>query len=149
MDVVEDTLPVELDEFLDRPLFCFLATLSVEGLPRVSPLWYLWEDGAVWIIGNRERTYTTRIERAPETALAIVDFDVRTGRVHHVGMRGRATLKPLDAGRVFRLLRRYLGSDEERWDEGFVGLDPSMWGLVRFDPATVVARDQSFSPSLD
>lgn len=149
MDVIEDTLPVELDAFLDRPLFCFLGTVSADGLPRVSPLWYLWEESAIWIVADRERTYATRVRETPETALAIVDFDVRTGLVQHVGMRGTAAVEPFDTARADRLLRRYLGADKERWDGGFRNLDPSKWGLIRFTPETAVARGQSFSPGLD
>lgn len=147
MELLEDTLPVELDAFLDRPLFCFLATLSAGGAPRISPLWFLWEDGSVWIIADRERTYAMRVERTPEAALAVVDFDARSGLVQHVGMRGAATLEPFDADRADRLLRRYLGERREAWDEGFRGLGPDRWGVIRFDPETVVARDQSFTPS--
>jgi predicted pyridoxine 5'-phosphate oxidase superfamily flavin-nucleotide-binding protein len=52
MEIIENTLPVELAEFLERPLFCFLGTISAEGEPRVSPLWYLWEDERIWIIAD-------------------------------------------------------------------------------------------------
>jgi len=52
MDVVENTLDTPLAEFLDRPLFCFPAQESGAG-PRVSPLRFCWEDGAVWIIASR------------------------------------------------------------------------------------------------
>lgn len=53
MNVVQDTLPIPLAEFFARPLFCFLATASPDG-PRVSPLWYGWEDEAVWTIADTE-----------------------------------------------------------------------------------------------
>jgi len=150
MEVLEKTLEVPLEEFLDRPLFCFLAQVSSDGEPRVSPLWYLWEDERIWIIADTvERSYTTRVEQRPRTALAVVDFEVTTGRVEHVGMRGRAELTPLDEDRVYRLLRRYLGEDTDEWDPGFVGLDHDRWSFIEFEPDTVVARDQSFSPSLD
>lgn len=149
MEIVEDTLSVELGRFLARPLFCFLATVTPDGRPRVSPLWYLWEESAVWIVAGRERSYTRRVRESPATVLAVVDFDPRAGRVQHVGMRGEASVEPFDADRVDRLLRRYLGDDPAAWDETFRGLDASDWGLIRVDPATVVARDQSFAPSLD
>lgn len=149
MEIVEDTLDVDLETFLNRPLFCFLATTD-HGSPRISPLWFLWEDSAIWIIGDTQKTYPTRIERNPETALAIVDFDRSTGRVQHVGMRGRATVEPHDPTRAERLLLQYLGSDKDEWDEPFFG-DPHEWGdemiMIRFDPETVVARDQSYSPA--
>ncbi|MFC3958040.1 pyridoxamine 5'-phosphate oxidase family protein [Halovivax cerinus] len=149
MDVVENTLPTDLETVLERPLFCFLGTASPEGSPRVSPLWYLWEDECIWIIADTvEKSYTTRVARHPETAVAVVDFDPGSGRVHHVGMRGTATIEPLDDVRAERLLRRYLGPDRSEWDDRFASLDSDRWGLLRFEPATVVARDQSFSPSL-
>lgn len=149
MEVIENTLDADVETFLQRPLFCFLATTD-EGAPRVSPLWFRWEDGAVWIIGDTRKTYPRRIERQPETALAIVDFDRSTGRVQHVGMRGRASVEPHDPERAERLLTGYLGSDREGWDEARFG-DPHEWGeemvLLRFVPGTVVARDQSYAPA--
>lgn len=148
MDVVENTLDVSLDTFLEQPLFCFLSTLSLDGFPRISPLWYLWEDERIWIIGDSEKTYKKRIEHHPQTSIAVVDFDVFSGRVHHVGMRGNAEIVPFDGDRVYRLLRRYLGEDTDAWNSRFVDLDPERWRFLRFEPETVVARDQSFSPSL-
>lgn len=149
MELVENTLPVDLETVLDRPLFCFFGTASPEGYPRISPLWYLWEDECIWIIADTvEKSYTTRVERTPETAAGIVDFEPTAGRVYHVGMRGRSTIEPMDEGRANRLLERYLGPDREKWDARFTSLDSGRWGLIRFDPETVVARDQSFAPSL-
>jgi len=148
MEVVENTLDEPLDAVLARPLFCYLGTVSKSGDPRVSPLWYLWEDETIWIIADTDRSYTPRVGANPRTALAVVDFDVETGRVVHIGMRGRATVDPLDPERVDRLLARYLGPDTTDWDEGFRDLDPGRWRFIRFSPATVVARDQSFTPSL-
>lgn len=149
MEIVENTLNVDLETFLNRPLFCFLATTD-DSSPRVSPLWFLWEDDAIWIIGDTQKTYPTRIEQNPETALAIVDFDRTTGKVQHVGMRGQATVEPHDPARAERLLSQYLGSDKDEWDKPFFG-DPYEWGdemvMIRFHPETVVARDQSYSPA--
>jgi nitroimidazol reductase NimA-like FMN-containing flavoprotein (pyridoxamine 5'-phosphate oxidase superfamily) len=137
---------LDLDEFLSRPLFAYLATVSEFG-PRVSPVWFLWEEGAIWIIGNRRSdTFPAQVEREPRCAATMVDFDRHRGMVHHVGMRGRATVAPFDRERALRLLRRYLGPDPAKWDAGrFVRpLDDADTVLVRFDPQTVVVRDQSY-----
>jgi len=148
MEVVENTLDVDVAAFLGRPLFCFLATVD-DGAPRVSPLWFLWEDDAVWIVADTQRTYPHRIEQNPETAIAIVDFDRTTGTVQHVGMRGRATVEPHDPSRAERLLAKYLGPERAEWDDSRFP-DPREWddtmATVRFDPDTVVARDQSYAP---
>lgn len=148
MEIVEDTLAVDIGTFLARPLFCFLATTSSEG-PRVSPLWYLWEDGALWIAVSPEtKSYPARIERDPRTAVAVVDFDVHRGLVQHVGMRGHASVEEFEPDRARRLFRRYLGP-EQRWDGRFHGVfdRADRYRLVRFEPETVVARDQSYAPA--
>jgi len=51
MEVVENTLSVPLERFLARPLFCSFAQESDTG-PRVSPLWFLWEGGAIWNVAQ-------------------------------------------------------------------------------------------------
>jgi hypothetical protein len=149
MKITEDSLEVAPDEFLARPLFCFLAQRSGEG-PRLSPLWFLWEDGAVWNVARLDgRSYPGRVWAYPETAVAVVDFDPATGWVEHVGMRGEATLEPYDRRRAGRLFEKYLGDDREAWPETFRGLDAESYRLIRFDPETVVARDQSYPAPAD
>jgi nitroimidazol reductase NimA-like FMN-containing flavoprotein (pyridoxamine 5'-phosphate oxidase superfamily) len=138
---------VDLDEFLSQPLFAHLATASDDG-PRESPVWFLWEEGALWILGSRRTdSFPARIEGEPRCAVGVVDFDVTTGLVQHVGFRGRATVEELDRERAKRLLARYLGTDEAWWDPRFretLG-DPDTV-FVRFGPDTAVTRDVSYSP---
>jgi len=137
---------VDIDDFLAQPLFAHLATASDEG-PRESPVWFLWEDGAVWIIASHVTdTFAHRIDRDARCAIGVVDFDRSIGLVQHVGLRGRATVEPFDAGRACRLLARYLGHDESAWDERFQATlsNPKHDVLIRFVPETVVARDQSY-----
>jgi nitroimidazol reductase NimA-like FMN-containing flavoprotein (pyridoxamine 5'-phosphate oxidase superfamily) len=144
MELIEDTLTVELDEFLDRPLFCFLAQESDSG-PRLSPLWFVWEDGAIWNIARlSDRSYPERVKQYPQTTVAILDFDPPTGRVEHVGMRGHATLEPYDESHAERLFRKYLGEETDEWPEMFVEFDTADYRLIQFEPETVVARDQSY-----
>jgi hypothetical protein len=117
-----------------------------ESGPCESPVWFLWEDEAVWIIGSRRaNSFPRRVEREPRCALGIVDFDRRRGLVHHVGMRGRATVERFDPARAKRLLARYLGDRSENWEPRFrETLDDPANVLIRFVPETVVARDQSY-----
>ena len=135
-----------MSEVLARPLFAHLATASEAGGPRESPVWFLWETDALWIIGNyRTDTFPTRIEREPRCAIGIVDFDRSMGLVQHVGFRGRARLESHDAERMKRLLSRYLGNDLSRWDPRFVEiLTDTDYIFVRFEPQTAVVRDQSY-----
>ena len=82
--------------------------------PRLSPLWFLWAEGAIWNVARLDgRSYPGRVREYPESALAVVDFEPATGRVEHVGMRGEATLEPYDRRRAGRLFEKYLGDDRE------------------------------------
>lgn len=143
-DLDENTARRLFDELLARPLFAHLATVSESG-PRESPVWFLWEDEAFWIIGNNQTdSFPKRIELEPRCAIGIVDFDVSSGTVQHVGCRGHAHLEAHDRDRITRLLSRYLGEVGE-WDPRFVKiLDDTDYALIRFVPETVVVRDQSY-----
>jgi Pyridoxamine 5'-phosphate oxidase len=136
---------VDVDEFLARPLFAHLATASEQG-PRVSPVWFLWEEGAVWVIGSRrDDSFPARVEHDGRCSVAVVDFDRKAGLVQHVGLRGAATVEPFERERARRLLARYLGDDEAGWDERFrQTLCDADNVLIRFVPATAVARDVSY-----
>lgn len=144
MAVIENTLDVAVDESLARPLFSVLGQSSPDG-PRVSPLWFLWEDRSVWHIAQTSgRSYPERVRRDPRTALAVVDFDPESGRVEHVGIRGEASLEPYDPDRAGRLLATYLGPDRQQWPDRFAGLDADGYRLLEVEPVTAVARDQSY-----
>ncbi|HEV7842921.1 MAG TPA: pyridoxamine 5'-phosphate oxidase family protein, partial [Pyrinomonadaceae bacterium] len=107
-DLDEEAAHRLMEEILARPLFAHLATGSEDG-PRESPIWFLWESEALWIIGNYQAdSFPERIKHEPRCAVGVVDFDDSTGLVQHVGFRGRARLEPHDACRMKRLLSRYL-----------------------------------------
>lgn len=148
MNIIENTLEESIDDVLQLPLYCFVATLSKEGDPRVSPLWYHWEEQRMWIIADLQKTYTSRIQANPATAIAVVDFDPYEARVRHIGMRGISTLEPLDDNLMQRKLTRYLGPNEDEWDPMFHDLDKDRWRFIKFEPKTIVARNQSYKPSL-
>jgi len=133
-----------MNEALSRPLFAHLATASESG-PRESPVWFLWEDGKLWMIGNYQTdSFPKRIELEPRCAIGIVDFDLATGLVQHVGFRGYASVEQHDEEKIRRLLSRYLGSPET-WDSRFAEvLGNKDYVVIRFTPETVVVRDQSY-----
>jgi hypothetical protein len=64
-----------------------------------------------------------------------------------VTARGRAELRPFDAERARRELRRYLAEDEQSWDERFRGgtFDAPSAGSLRLRPDHLRARDVSFT----
>ena len=145
MEIVDREGSLDLEAFLRRPLFAHLATTDA-GIARESPVWFLWEDGALWILTNRDDdSFPRRIEREPRCAVGIVDYDPAAGVVQHVGFRGRAAVVAFDRERAVRKLRKYLGPDESRWDRRRFALRSPSLAFVRFVPETAVVRDQSYA----
>ncbi|MBM7837230.1 nitroimidazol reductase NimA-like FMN-containing flavoprotein (pyridoxamine 5'-phosphate oxidase superfamily) [Alkalihalobacillus xiaoxiensis] len=134
-----------LNQVLSRPLFAHLSTVE-NGAPRDSPIWFLWEEDALWFIGNlHSDSFPTRVKNNPHCAVGIVDYDQTTGLVHHVGFRGQGQLLPPDSSRAKRLFTRYMGS-EEQWNQRFTAvLTNPDWIWIKMIPETVVIRDQSYS----
>jgi nitroimidazol reductase NimA-like FMN-containing flavoprotein (pyridoxamine 5'-phosphate oxidase superfamily) len=136
----------EIDEFLSRPLTARIATNG----PTVRPVWFLWEDGAFWILTGPWARLLSRVREDPALALVVDECDLSTGRVRQVIARGRAEVLAFDVPRGRRKLARYLGADEERWDQRFrryLHDDPAEKGTawLRLRPSSLVARDLSYT----
>ena len=106
----------ELDEFLSRPLYAFLAHDSGNG-PRSAPVWFQWDGQAVWIIGGT--TLPENLRREPRCAISIVDWNPATGLSQHIGLRGRAEMLAFDPVVARTIFRKSFGPAEDRWDPRF------------------------------
>ena len=132
----------EVEEFLARPLTARVAT---DG-PSVRPTWYLWEDGAFWILSGPWSRLPARVRVRPRIALTVDVCELDTGLVRQVVASGDADVRPFDVARGRRKLARYLGDDEARWDPRFRAYlhdDPgTVWAHLR--PSRLVAKDLSY-----
>lgn len=138
--------PFDIDVFLSQPLTARVAT---DG-PTVRPVWFVWEEGAFWILTGPWAKLFHRVSADPRIALVVDVCDVATGLVRQVIARGRAELVPFDVARGRRKLVRYLGPDESRWDTRFVHYlrdDPKVRGTVwlRLVPSSLTAHDLSYA----
>ena len=107
------------DDVLSRPLMANLATVTADGAPRNAPMWFIWEDDAIWLLGSTEASAVKHLERDPRCAVEIVYFDNEAGILLHLGLRGAATIEPMDPDRFKRLLHKYLGP-EVNWNRWFI-----------------------------
>ncbi len=138
--------PFDVDTFLARPLVARVATNG----PTVRPVWYLWEDGAFWVLTGPWTKLFTRVRADPALALIVDECDIATGAVRQVIARGHGALVPFDVPRGRRKLARYLGPDETRWDGRFRGYlydDPQTRGTMwlRIPPTSMIVEDFSYS----
>jgi nitroimidazol reductase NimA-like FMN-containing flavoprotein (pyridoxamine 5'-phosphate oxidase superfamily) len=136
----------DIDEFLAQPLTARLATAR----PAVRPVWYVWEEERFWILAGPWNNLPADVAADPNVAVVVDTCDVVTGACLQVTARGRAALTPYDPARARRKLERYLGSDIEAWDHRFRMYlsDSPDAQLLMIVPATLNARDLSFTPSL-
>ncbi|WP_375256955.1 pyridoxamine 5'-phosphate oxidase family protein [Citreimonas sp.] len=133
---------------LAMPLMAMLATVSDEGAPCNAPVWFLWEDGALWMPSSTGASSARRLEHEPRAAVEIVQFDNAGGVLLHVGMRGEAACVAMQPDRFRRLLSKYLGPDEAAWNPWFVDtvarIDDPDGRLIRLVPDSVFTNNVSF-----
>lgn len=140
--------PFDPDEVLCLPLFANLATTDVTGAPRNAPVWFHWHAGALFMLADEGSSSVRRIAHDPRVAVEIVDYDNGRGIMRHLGLRGRASVEPMDQAMFRCLLSRYLGVDETRWNPWFIKnvariSDPS-GRLIRLVPDSIFTNDVSF-----
>ena len=137
----------DLEAFLAEPLTARLATNG----PTLRPVWYAYEDGCFWTMTGPWTKLHARVAEDPEIALAIDVCELETGRIMQVNAAGAVEVVPFDRERGRRLLRRYLGDDEERWPEDYRAYlaEPPMEGLsmLKLVPRRLTTLDFSFEPS--
>jgi hypothetical protein len=139
--------PFDPEDILRRPLMANLATLARDGSPRNAPVWFHWEEGALWMLGDESNASTRRIVRDPRVAVEIIRYDNAGGILQHLGFRGRATIEPMNPDLFRRLLTRYLGP-EPSWNTWFIDtvacIDDPTGRLIRLAPDTTFTNDASF-----
>lgn len=63
--------PGELDEFLTAQRTCRVATVSADGAPHVSALWFLWDGRALWLYSVVRSRRWADLRRDPRVAIAV------------------------------------------------------------------------------
>ncbi|QNP73949.1 pyridoxamine 5'-phosphate oxidase family protein [Streptomyces roseirectus] len=63
--------PGELDEFLDTQRTCRVATVSADGTPHVSALWFLWDGTSLWLYSVVRSKRWTDLRRDPRVAVVV------------------------------------------------------------------------------
>jgi PPOX class probable F420-dependent enzyme len=105
----------ERDAFLNEPgVILHLATARADGRPVVTPIWFIYEEGAIWFTPRAQSEWLRDLRRDPRVGLAI---DEQPLPYRKVMIDGRAELV-YDLGkddawrdRYRRIARRYVEAD--------------------------------------
>ncbi len=134
----------EIDLILKKPLMAHLSTVE-DGEPRDSPVWFLWEEGAVWVFGTTKDSFISRLKKEPRCAIGIVDFDLEKGTLLHVGIRGTSSTHDVNNELLQHFLKKYLGQNSKEWNQWFIeNIVAPLNQMVHITPKTIVAKNVSF-----
>ncbi|WP_127784575.1 pyridoxamine 5'-phosphate oxidase family protein [Rhodococcus sp. X156] len=63
----------ERDAFLAEQRTCRMATVSADGAPHVSPLWFIWDGEALWMQSITRSKRWANLARDPRVAVVVDD----------------------------------------------------------------------------
>ncbi|BCL32111.1 pyridoxamine 5'-phosphate oxidase family protein [Streptomyces aurantiacus] len=79
--------PAELDEFLTAQRTCRVATVSADGAPHVSTLWFAWDGKSLWLYSITRSKRWADLRRDPRVAV-VVDAGEEYGELRGVEVSG-------------------------------------------------------------
>ncbi|MDO0928741.1 pyridoxamine 5'-phosphate oxidase family protein [Streptomyces sp. TG1A-8] len=113
--------PGELDEFLTARRTCRVASVSADGAPHVSALWFVWDGTSLWLYSVVRSRRWAQLRRDPRVAVVVdagEEYDrlrgaELSGRVEFVGEVPRTGELCAELDTVETLFaRKYLGLEE-------------------------------------
>lgn len=134
--------PGELDAFLAEQRTCRVATVSADGAPHVSALWFLWDGTALWLYSVVRSRRWSDLRRDPRVAVA-VDTGEDYGELRGVELSGAVEVVG-DVPRTGELCAE-LDAVETRFARKYFGLDmlphDGRHAWLRLAPEKVVSWD--------
>ncbi|MFI1412035.1 pyridoxamine 5'-phosphate oxidase family protein [Streptomyces sp. NPDC020707] len=79
--------PEELDEFLTTQRTCRVATVSADGAPHVSTLWFVWDGKSLWLYSITRSKRWADLRRDPRVA-AVIDAGEEYDQLRGVEVSG-------------------------------------------------------------
>ena len=112
-----------LESFLRPPLIAVAATIGATGMPQLTPVWYEFRDGAMFMSVTKERLKYRNLAR--DGRMSVCVYDLPFARVYAT-ITGRVELADDDS--IWELTRaiceRYMAPHEvEPWMQELYGQD--------------------------
>jgi PPOX class probable F420-dependent enzyme len=102
----------QIEAFLREDRHAVLATTRRNGTPQLTPVWFLYEDGQLYISAGASTAKVHNLRRDPRTSVCV---DGCRGDERYVILSGTATLvepgEPLQQETRWRIIRKYHDSD--------------------------------------
>ena len=95
------------ERFLADRRVAVLATLGPDGEPVLTPIWYLYRDGLLYMRTGRESVKARNVSRDPRVTVCVQD---ERPPYRSVSLYGRASIEAEEEGLSAAISRRYLGA---------------------------------------
>jgi PPOX class probable F420-dependent enzyme len=133
----------EIADLLASDTIARLATIDASGYPHVTPLWFLWADGAFHFASDSGRPHLARLRANPRVGLVIDAEDEQRsdGQRPNRQLRatGDATLCPdAEAAWTRRIWAKYI-TGSAAMNAAEAGLGDRQRVLIRIVPRHIVA----------
>lgn len=133
----------QINSFLATPgLLGRLATVSADGMPHVVPVWYLWEEGCIWVHSFASTRKVKHLRKRPACAL-VVDVADKIEGLTAVLIEGQADLitapRSEVRARAERVYQRYLSPEELAAPDPQSWLDSGEGLILKITPRQIVA----------
>ena len=84
------TVPETHRDLLDLPV-ATLATIDGDGLPQLTEVWFLYDEGDLKVSVNTTRAKLRNLEQRPQCSLLVLDLE---NPRRYLEVRGRARIEP-------------------------------------------------------
>ena len=131
----------EIEAFLDEPRHAILATNSTSGGPQVSPVWYVYNEGIMYVSTSDSSIKVRNLRRDPEIAICV---DGCRGDSRYVVLTGKAEFvgngSPQQEEVRWQIIRHYHESESEARDYYDSTRDESQI-LIVLKPDRITSQD--------
>ena len=133
----------QIEEFLEQARFAIVGTNRANGPPQQSPVWYLYDDGRIYISVYTRSIKYKNLSRDPRISICVAGDPpdsravIMTGKVEIIQRANTSSYDDLS----WRLVRRYYESDDEAHSYNENTGDGTDSALIMLKPERVLAQD--------
>lgn len=108
--------PEEIEEVLALDVPARLATIDVDGYPRITPIWFVWENGAFYMTSVEDKVQLRNLQRDPRATICVdvegADSDEGYRPNRQVKAKGKVRLYDDDGTWTRRITKKYVSGPQ-------------------------------------
>ncbi len=131
----------QIAEFIARPRHAIVATNRADGPPQLTPVWYLYDAGKIYISASADSVKVRNLRRDPRVTICI---DAGHPDARYVILQGNATILEADDAAQepmrWRIIQHYYTTEEEALAY-YASVRHAISVLIVLDPTKVTSQD--------